>query len=142
MPSETKRTKNAALVGSIGLYATCYELAKRGWNVMPTSRNARGIDILGYDQRAKERITVQVKTLSKSSPVPLGLDKELCNLMLADFVVIVTNARTMPQFYIARTPQVKENFHVGIKNGKESCWLWPSQYVGFKDRWDTIGEGW
>jgi len=134
--------KNAALVGSMGLYAVCYELARRGWNVMPTSRNARGVDILGYSQNGQRRILIQVKALSKRNPVPLGGDKELCNLMLADFVVIVTNARIAPEFYIAKTAEVKANFHVGIKNGKESCWLQPGQYAGFKNKWDTIGEGW
>lgn len=29
------------VVGNIGLYYICYELCRRGWNVMSTSRNAR-----------------------------------------------------------------------------------------------------
>ena len=33
--------------GNIGLYYACFKLPKLGWNVMPTSRNARGID--SYD---------------------------------------------------------------------------------------------
>ena len=31
------------LVGNVGLYYICYELSRLGWNVLPTSRNARGI---------------------------------------------------------------------------------------------------
>jgi hypothetical protein len=38
------------LVGNMGLYYICYELSKRGWNTLPTSRNARGIDIVIYSQ--------------------------------------------------------------------------------------------
>lgn len=30
--------------GNIGLYFACYQLAKLGWNVMPTARNVRGAD--------------------------------------------------------------------------------------------------
>jgi hypothetical protein len=41
------------LVGNLGLYYTCYELSKRGWNAMPTSRNARGVVIIIYSQDAK-----------------------------------------------------------------------------------------
>jgi hypothetical protein len=40
------------LVGNMGLYYICYELSKRGWNALPTSRNARGIDIVIYSQDA------------------------------------------------------------------------------------------
>jgi hypothetical protein len=48
-----------------------------GWNVMPTARNSRGIDIIAYNKEGKDFIGVQVKTLSKRNPVPLGnsLDK-------------------------------------------------------------------
>jgi hypothetical protein len=38
------------LVGNIGLYYICYELSRLGWNVLPTSRNARGIDLVIYSR--------------------------------------------------------------------------------------------
>ena len=81
---------SAQLVGNMGLYAVCWQLAKRGWNVMPTSRNAKGIDILGYDQTGKRTITVQVKALSKRNPVPLGAEPK--NL-IATFIILVELAR-------------------------------------------------
>ncbi len=34
------------IVGNIGLFFICYELCKRGWNAMPTSRNAKGVDMI------------------------------------------------------------------------------------------------
>lgn len=133
--------KNALLVGSMGLYAVCYELSKRGWNVMPTSRNARGIDILGYDQQGKRTITVQVKALSKAAPVPLGTDPALCNL-IAEFIVIARGVRDAPEFFIARTEEIRPLVHTGIKDGKQSCWLQPKAYEKFRAQWNTIGEGW
>jgi len=36
------------IVGNIGMYYACYQLSKLGWNVMPTARNAKGIDIIAY----------------------------------------------------------------------------------------------
>jgi len=35
-------TGKRQLVGNAGLYYVCYELSKRGWNVMPTSRMREG----------------------------------------------------------------------------------------------------
>ena len=60
------------LVGNAGLYYVCYELSKRGWNTMPTSRNARGVDVVIYDQKGSHSHTIQVKTLSKRNPAPFG----------------------------------------------------------------------
>lgn len=37
---------NQQTVGNIGLFYVCYRLSRLGWNVMPTSRNARGVDIV------------------------------------------------------------------------------------------------
>ena len=44
---------NQQIVGNIGLYFVSYRLSRLGWNVMPTARNARGIDLLIYSQDAK-----------------------------------------------------------------------------------------
>ena len=40
------------VVGNIGMYYAAYRLSLMGWNVMPTSRNAKGIDLLAYDATA------------------------------------------------------------------------------------------
>src|SRR5678809_900891 len=106
--------KHGLFGGIMGLYAVCYELSKRGWNVMPTSRNARGIDVLGYSQCGKRTITVQVKALSDPSPVPLGTDPGLCNL-IADYLVIARGVRDVPDFFVATTAAVRPLVHVGLK---------------------------
>ncbi|ABM23214.1 hypothetical protein Sputw3181_0363 [Shewanella sp. W3-18-1] len=36
------------VTGNIGMYYACYKLSCMGWNVMPTARNARGIDIIRH----------------------------------------------------------------------------------------------
>jgi hypothetical protein len=85
------------MVGNAGLYFTCFHMSLRGWNAMPTTRNARGIDIIAYSHDGSRFVTVQVKALSKRDPVPLGtsLDK-----LMGEFRVIVTNIA------IAREPRV------------------------------------
>ena len=69
------------IVGNIGLYYVCFKLSELGWNVMPTSRNARGIDVICFSMDGTRMLTIQVKSLSKRSPVPLGtgLDKIMGN---------------------------------------------------------------
>ena len=39
---------NLQITGNLGLYDCCYKLSLLGWNVMPTARSARGVDIIAY----------------------------------------------------------------------------------------------
>ena len=48
------------LVGNIGLFYVCYVLSREGWNCLPTSRNAKGIDLVIYSQDANKMHTIQV----------------------------------------------------------------------------------
>jgi hypothetical protein len=59
------------ITGNVGLYLVCTELSNGGFNVMPTARNARGVDIVGYDDEGNS-FTVQMKTPPKRNPVPFG----------------------------------------------------------------------
>ena len=56
---------DAQIVGNAGLYYASYRLSLLGWNAMPTSRNARGIDVIAYTGDGTRYIGLQVKTLSK-----------------------------------------------------------------------------
>ncbi len=132
------------LVGNIGLYYCCYQLSRRNWNVMPTARNARGIDIIAYNEDASDFVGIQVKTLSKSPPVPLG--KSLDKLM-GDYWVIINNA-AMPEendpdkieSFIMLPDEVRRDAHEGEKGGHTSYWLQPKAYQKecYRNRWDII----
>lgn len=41
------------ITGNVGLYYCCYKLSLLGWNVMPTARNARGVDIIVYSREGE-----------------------------------------------------------------------------------------
>ena len=125
------------IVGNAGLFYLCYELSKRGWNCLPTTRNAKGVDLVIYSQDAKRSYTIQVKALSKRNPVPFGSKPQL----MADFVIIVRNVFDNPEVYIMKPEEIKERLHKGVKNGRTSYWLQPKNYEDFKDRWDIIGGG-
>ena len=109
-----------------------------GWNAAPTARNARCIDIIAYNANASHFIGVQVETLSKRNPVPIG--SKLDNIM-GDFWVIVTNAVQEPLAFVMAPSEVKEMVHRGEKDGRISYWLQPSSNDKdeFREAWDRIG---
>src|SRR5438477_13162745 len=102
------------VVGNVGLYYVCYKLSRLGWNVMPTARNAKGIDILIYSEDASRKLTIQVKTLSKGSAVPLSnrLDHRF-----AYFVVVCRHViREAPECFVLTPGEVRRLAHRGEKN--------------------------
>jgi hypothetical protein len=128
------------ITGNIGLYYTCYHLSMLGWNVMPTARNARGVDIVAYDRSATHFIGVQVKPLSKRNPVPLGTTLEK---VMGDFWVIVNKVATpSPSAFVLLPDEVRELAHRGEKEGRVSFWLQPTSYDqdGFREAWHRIGD--
>src|SRR5689334_21483963 len=103
-----KRLENHA-VGNAGLYFVCYRLSCRGWNVMPTARNARGVDVVAYSQGGGRKLTIQVKALSRRSPVPLG--QHLRNL-IADFVVVCRGvAAPEPKCFVLTPLEIRSAAH-------------------------------
>jgi len=129
------------ITGNAGLYFTCYHLSLLGWNVMPTARNARGVDILAYSQDATRKLAIQVKALSKRNPVPLGTSLEK---VMGDYWVIVNKVTSSePSAFIMMPDEVKELAHRGEKEGRVSFWLQPTSYdrESFKEKWERIGRG-
>jgi hypothetical protein len=55
------------VTGNIGIDYACYMLSRMGWNVMPTARNARGIDIIAYN---KTRLALSGDTAPAVSQPP------------------------------------------------------------------------
>jgi hypothetical protein len=126
------------IVGNIWLFYVCYRLSRLGWNVMPTTRNARGIDIIAYSPDAAHFKGVQVKSLSKVNPVPLGktLDK-----FMGDVWIIVNNVVSeTPSAFITLPQEVRERAHRGEKDGRVSYWLQPPDYIQeqFREAWRRI----
>lgn len=129
------------IVGNSGLFYVCYRLSLLGWNAMPTSRNARGVDVVCFSMDGHKMLTFQIKSLSKRNPVPLGNDIEK---LIGDFWIVVVNVITEhPETYILLPHEVKAMAHKGEKNDKISYWLQPKQYAidAFREKWDRIGHG-
>lgn len=128
------------ITGNAGLYYCCYKLSLLEWNVMPTARNARGVDIVAYSRDASRFIAVQVKALSKRAPVPLGTDLDRC---MGDYWVIVNKIASAPTAFVLLPSEVKERARRGEKQGRVSYWLQPTDYDQgcFREAWDRIGKG-
>lgn len=125
------------ITGNVGLYFACYKLSKHGWNVMPTSRNAKGIDIVAYDVESSRYLGIQVKALSKRSPVPLGTS---LTSIRGDFWLIVTQVSQDPITYVMLPEEVSQLAHRGEKDGRVSYWLQQKAYdtEAFRERWERI----
>ena len=131
--------KDNQLTGNIGLYYICYELSQLGWNALPTSRNAKGIDIVIYNRDATCKHTIQVKTLRKRNPVPFGNKLSL----IADYLIICrVVGEKLPEVFVTKIDDdIKNRIDPRPKSEKISYWLAPKNYEEFKDNWSIIGKG-
>lgn len=136
-PDETTLAKQ--IVGNAGLFYVCYKLSLLGWNAMPTSRNARGIDVVCFSMDGTKRKLIQVKTLTKSScGIKLGSDRKV----MGDFWIIVTNLRDQPKCHILTPRDVSDGAVLYPKDG-EVYWLPSRNWLrdDFLEKWDQIEYG-
>jgi hypothetical protein len=133
---------NTQTIGNIGLFYVCYQLSDHGWNVMPTTRNTPGIDILVYSQDGSRKWTVQVKARSKDVAIDLGdrLD------FLFDYLVVcrISTRDPHPKCSVLSNKDVRQMARCFTKkNGKVSFWLRAREYGSdqFLEKWDSIGSG-
>jgi hypothetical protein len=118
--------------GSIGLFWVCYQLAKRGWNVMPTARNARGVDVLAVNDAGKQ-ISLQVKTLSARDAVNIADIDDLAKQ--AGFLVVVMNARTeAPECYILTTEAARPL----VRKHETRPWIPVGLLATHRDKWNVL----
>jgi hypothetical protein len=126
------------VIGNVGMYFAAYRLSRMGWNVMPTARNAHGVDLLAYDANAEHFLGFQVKALSRRTAVPLGnsVDK-----LLGNWWIIVAKVATEPECFIMKPDEVRNLAVRNEKDGQASYWLSASQYDtdGFREAWAKIG---
>ncbi|MHC2364151.1 hypothetical protein [Rhizobium leguminosarum] len=70
--------KSSQVTGNAALYYAAWQLSRKGWNVMLTSRNAKGSDLFCSNDNETIMFGVQSKGLTKRDPV--GLGASLANL--------------------------------------------------------------
>ena len=140
MPKATHK-KDKQITGNIGLYYVCYQLSRRGWNVLPTARNATGIDIVAYEGSGKDFIGIQVKTFSKRLAVSLPTSLEE---ITGDYWIIVTNVSAdsdppaAPDVFVMLPSEVKE---LAIQDKKGGRWWLEQKFYNsadYQDAWHRL----
>ena len=115
------------------MFYACYQLSRLGLNVMPTSRNAKGSDIIAYTSDQKQFLTFQVKTQSKLSNIDLGktLDADCSN-----WWVVVVNAYELPTAFILSPDEIRAS--VKVYNGRH--WAQGTRFAAepMKNAWGRI----
>ena len=131
-----EKKQDVQIVGNIGMYYVCYRLSELGWNVMPTARNARGIDVIAYSPDGKRYLGIQIKTLSKRNPIPVG--SNLSKVMGDFWFVVVRQKSGDPNVYVMTPEEVRAVAH---KSGANH-WIEPPKYdcEKFLNKWDRIGS--
>ena len=133
-----KRPKQ--IVGNAGMFYVCYQLSLLNWNVMPTSRNARGVDIIAFSMKGTKMLTFQIKTLSKRNPIAIGSSLDI----MGDFWIVVVLKYEQPRCCILLPHEIRAlASHVTTKNYGEYYFVDPKYYMveGFIEKWDRIGTG-
>jgi hypothetical protein len=124
------------IVGNVALFYACYRLSLLGWNVMPTSRNARGIDIVAYSPDASQFMGIRVKSFSERAAVPLG--KTLDNVPGDRWIIINNACLDPPSTFIMLPEEVRERAHSNGKGDNLTYWLENAAYDQdqFRDKWE------
>ncbi|MBY2994479.1 hypothetical protein HF263_22915 [Rhizobium leguminosarum] len=131
--------KSSQVTGNAASHYAAWQLSRRGWNVMLTSRNAKGSDLYCANDGETIFFGVQSKGLTKRDPVGLGTN--LANLR-SDWWIITIKAKTdAPVCFIMTLDEVKELCHYSdpakSRTGATSIWLQPSAYdqPQFREAW-------
>lgn len=128
------------LTGMTGVYLVAAELARRGFVACPTSRSARGADILVADQNCKHACSLQVKTNGKSAAFWL-LNPHAKEMVAPTHLYVFVNLlKDGPEFFVVPSRVVATKMDVA-KQGEHTWYSIKRENVKkFEDKWDLVGE--
>jgi hypothetical protein len=128
--------------GMYGVYLVAAELARRGFTVCTTSRNAQGADLLVTDPECRRAFSVQVKANSKSRKNPYFIMGEKAKDMVSEshVYVLVDMPTGEPQYYVARSRNVAARIQCLKWRNSEWWVVWIRDLLPYKDRWDIFGK--
>jgi len=115
---------NKQITGMRGVYLVAAELSKHGFIASPTSRSARGADILATDAECKRAFSIQVKT--KSTQASYWLLSADYKRFISDshiYVFVSIRQSGIPaEFFIIPSKVLAKKGHAG-PYGKDT-WYW------------------
>lgn len=140
----TQLTKNKQIIGNQGLHFVAFNLARLGFNVAITARNAKGADILIYNEDCSTIKTVQVKSFTTKLDIKVGQSAERSGpipALICDYWIFVNLKYTYPRCSIYTKEELQPHVGTDKNPGKEGKWSWwlPSRLPdGCIDQWDKI----
>jgi len=109
------------LTGMQGVFLVAAELSRRGFIVSPTSRNARGADLLVTDQNCKSAFSVSVKTNASTFSFWL-MDAKAREMHSPSHVYVLVNLRrNRTEYFVVPSKVVAENIKVS-KSSQGTVW--------------------
>jgi len=129
------------LTGMRGVYLVAAELSKHGFIASPTSRGARGADILATDPECKCAFSIQVKTRAPVSSYWLLSEyaKEMRSATLIYVFVNIKKEGLPPEFYVVPSAVVAKKMWIEKQKGGS---IWYSFALDdakpFQDKWNIL----
>lgn len=131
------------LTGMTGVYLVAAELSKRGFIVSPTSRSARGADLLVTDTDCKKSFAVQVKTNARTFNFWL-LNAKATTFQSKTLIYAFVNLRKdKTEYYLVPSRFVAKNINVEKPTKtRKSTWYSISltKIEKFKDNWTIFNS--
>jgi len=130
------------LTGMQGVYLVAAELSRHGFIASPTSRSARGADILVTDEDCRSAHSIQVKTNASSSNYWL-LNQHAKAMDSDSHVYVFVNLKapgTPHEFYVVPSKIVSDK--MWVKEHKAGTWYGFSRddAKAFQDAWGSLGK--
>jgi hypothetical protein len=125
-----------------GVYLVAAELSRLGFIASPTSRSARGADILATDQGCERAFSVQVKT--NAGNAGFWLVGKHVPVAPSHFYVLV-NLKSPgaggPAFWIVPSHTARERTHyVKARTGSKWWAVYRREVTEFRDKWELLGD--
>jgi hypothetical protein len=134
MPSKNQ------LTGMRGVYLVAAELTRHGFIASPTSRSARGADILVTDQHCKNAFSVQVKTNASTFSFWL-LSESAKGMISSSHIYVLVNLKSggsQIEYFIIPSEVLAKKMLIA-KQGNN---IWYSinrkDIEEYKDKWDIF----
>ena len=126
------------LTGMTGVYLAAAELSNRGFIVSPTSRSARGADLLVTDQGCQRAWSVQVKTNHrKKNSWRLTETARSFNSDSHIYIFVNLTGDTRPEYTIAPSSRVVDK----MKGDGTQCYVNQSDLrSGTSEGWELFGD--
>ncbi|CAI3236940.1 hypothetical protein DWUX_1727 [Desulfovibrio diazotrophicus] len=139
-----QQTKNKQIIGNQGLHFVSFVLARKGFNVAITSRNAKGADILIYNEGCSIVKTIQIKSITIKQYINVGQTSEKFGpepKLMCDYWVFVNLSYAYPRCSVYTKEELQPLVTVDNNPGKAGKWSWwlPSNVSdNCLDEWDKI----